>query len=310
MRHSLSTRQAELPLLIDRWVTEGLITADQADRMRAELDQEERSSLVIEALGYLGGVVILVAAGLLTALYWSELQTSARLAVVGGAAVALLLAGLALPHRLDAARTRLHAVLWLLSTAATSVFLALFGNEVLDWQGDDVALLMAAGTAVFAGVLWWRLRTVLQQLAFFAALLFTAGTATAQLTDSDSLPGYSVWSVGAVWFLLGWRGFVVPQRAVFVLGSVGMLIGAGITLPTYAGIALGLSTVVALVVLAVRFRDLVLLAVSAFGAFQILPSAVVELFPGDLAPPIALLVVGGLLVGAAIYTAHQRGEQH
>jgi hypothetical protein len=112
-----------------------------------------------------------------------------------------------------------------------------------------------------------------------------------------------------VWFLLGWGGFVVPQRAVFVLGAIGMLIGAGLTLPTYAGIALGLSTVVVLAVTAVLFRDLVLLAVSAFGAFQILPSAVVELFPGDLAPPIALLVVGGLLVGAAIYTAYQSREQ-
>jgi hypothetical protein len=258
---------------------------------------------VIEALGYLGGVVILVAAGLLADRYWSDLSTSARLAVLAGAAAVLLAAGIAVPHRLGAAGIRLHAVLWLLSTAATAALLTLVGNDVLHWPGDDIALLTSAGTATLAGALWWRLRTVLQQLALFAALLATAGTATAQLNATSTPSGVALWGTGAVWFLLGWGGLIAPRRAVFVLGALGMLIGAGFTTPTDAGIGLALATVTMLVVTAVLFRDLVLLAVGAAGALQILPSAIVQWFPGDLAAPLALLVVGGLLVAAAIYIA-------
>jgi hypothetical protein len=323
MRQSLPDREVELPLLIERWVTEGVITAVQAERMRADLGlldsyptalaappaHQERTSLVVEALGYLGGVVILVAAGLLADRYWSDLSTSGRLSVVAGAAAVLLTAGSAVPQRLGAAGVRLHAVLWLLSTAATAALLAVFGNDVLGWQGEDVGLLTSAGTATLAGALWWRLRTVLQQLVLFAALLATAGTAAAQLSGSSTLSGVAVWGTGAVWFLLGWGGLIAPRRAAFALGAVGMLIGAGFTIPTDAGIALALATVTMLVVTAVLFRDLVLLAVGAVGALQILPSAIVKWFPGVLAAPLALLVVGGLLVAAAIYIAQLRRDR-
>jgi hypothetical protein len=323
MRQSLSDRQVELPMLIDRWVTEGVITAVQAERMRTDLGllgpnaatppaaraHQERTSLVIEALGYLGGVVILVAAGLLADRYWSDLSTSARLAVIAGAAVVLLAAGIAVPQRLGNAGIRLKSVLWLLSAATTAALLALIGSDVLDWRGEDVGLLTSAGTATLAGVLWWRLRTVLQQLVLFAALLATAGTATAQLNGPSALSGVAVWGTGAVWFLLGWGGLIAPRRAAFVLGAVGMLIGAGLTTPTDAGIGLALATVTMLVVTAVLFRELVLLAVGAVGAVQILPSAIVQWFPGDLAAPLALLVVGGLLVAAAIYIAQLRRDR-
>jgi uncharacterized membrane protein len=88
---------------------------------------------------------------------------------------------------------------------------------------------------------------------------------------------------------------------------VGTLVGAAFTLPTDAGMVLALCTVVAIVVLAVLFRDLLLLAVGALGALNILPSVITEWFPGELAPPLVLLGFGGLLVAAAVYTA-KRGK--
>jgi hypothetical protein len=137
MRQQLSHGPADLPALLDHWLAAGVITPEQAARMRADAGlpaqppnltvlpvpptaRAERSSLLIEALGYLGGVVILVAAVLLTAQYWSDLSTWAHLAIVGGAAVVLVLAGFAVPLRLGVTAHRLRAVLWLLSTGATA----------------------------------------------------------------------------------------------------------------------------------------------------------------------------------------------
>src|SRR5690349_7061167 len=114
MRASTEDRLPGLNL-IDHWRADGLITPAQADRMRADLERIEpvvppgpisprgprdgrrRTSLIVEALAYLWGVIILVAVGLIGAQYWRALGEGGQLAVVGGAATALLLAGLAIP---------------------------------------------------------------------------------------------------------------------------------------------------------------------------------------------------------------------
>jgi len=69
----------DLSVAIEHWVADGIITAEQATRMRADLAESltvplgglpaavprtSRAALVTEALGYLGGVIILVAVGL------------------------------------------------------------------------------------------------------------------------------------------------------------------------------------------------------------------------------------------------------
>jgi hypothetical protein len=317
------------PELIDRWLGEGLITRVQAERMRADLGlrsaqsalaepvspssaqappivgppQRDRTSLMIEALAYLGGVIVLVAAGLLAAQYWDALSEVAQLGVVSGGAALLLIAGLAVPKHLGATSIRLRSVLWLLSTAATAAFLALFADLVLDLRGDDILLVSSAGAAVLAAALWWRLPIFPQQATFFIALMIAGAAMVAKATDNPQVLGLPVWVLGVVWFVLGWRGLLKPRRWVFAAGAAGMLVGAAITLPTDAGMVLALFTVLAIVVLAVLFRDLVLLGVGAFGALNILPSVITEWFPGELAPPLVLLGFGGLLVAAAVYTA-------
>jgi hypothetical protein len=322
MTQTSPRRPAHLSVLVDRWVRAGIISPAQAERIRAEEGvpplglvtpppvpgpgHQERTSLVIEALGYLGGVVILVATGLLAAQYWTDLTTFAQLALVATAALLLLAAGFAVPERLGAVGQRLHAVLWFLAVGASAGFFALLGRKSLHWSAPDVLLLTGSAALGIAAVLWWRHRTVLQQLAVFVAFLITAAAAAAQLGTSAELPGVAVWGAAAVWFLLGWGGLVEPRQFAFVLGAIGLIIGAALTMSSDAGITLALATVAALVAVGVLFRDLVLLGVSAYGALQTLPTAINEWFPGQLAAPLALLVVGALLVTAAVYTARQR----
>lgn len=304
--------------LIDHWLAEGLITSAQADRMHhevepllpdgAHVDVRRRTSLVVEALAYLGGVIVLVAAGLIGARYWSELQDAGRLAVVGGAAAALLLAGSLVPSG-SGPGVRLRSVLWLLSTAGTGAFLALFADIVLELDGSAIGVLAGAGAAALAAVLWWRLSTLTQQAAFFVATMVSAGAAVDELTADPHLPGLAVWGTGVIWFVLGWRGTVKPRRPVQALAAAAALIGALMTLPADAGMVLALCTVVAAVVLAVVVRDLLLLAVGALGALNILPVVVNQWFPGELAAPLVLLVVGAVLVTAAVYTAKRGGPR-
>ena len=97
----------EITELVDRWAAKGLIDQTQAQRMRADLAVLPRlggpgtphraGSVVVEALGYLGGVIMGVGALLIAAQYWGDLGTGWRLGIVAGTAAVLLLAGLLTP---------------------------------------------------------------------------------------------------------------------------------------------------------------------------------------------------------------------
>ncbi|MER7251407.1 DUF2157 domain-containing protein [Kribbella sp. NPDC000426] len=324
MRASTDDR-SPVPELIDHWLGEGLITAEQAARMRAELDHAARlpagplpvearrsrnprqvASLVTEALAYLGGVIILVAVGLLVARHWQALGDGGQLGLLGGATAALLVAGLVVPVSRGPASYRLRSVLWVLSSAAAAAFFALFADRVLHLDGEAATLVAASAVTALAAALWWRLRALPQQVVFFVASMVAGAAAVAEFTDEPRLPGLAVWGIGVAWFVLGLRGTLPPRRPVLALAACAALVGAVMTMPADAGLVLALCTVVAIVVVAVLVRDLLLLAVGAVGALNILPAVVTHWFPGDLAAPLVLLVVGGLLVASAVYTATAR----
>lgn len=311
-----------LTSLLETWVADQLISPEQADRILVRGDvavqappaaQErppERSSLVIEALGYLGGVIILVASILIASLYWDQVGTAARLVIVGGVAAVLLATGFAVPERLEDVGIRFRSVVWLLSTGAFSGFLGLLGADALDLAGKDVFLLTSSGAAAYAAGLWLIDHTLVQQLTMMVGGMLTAAALTNALAVGDgALPGFAVWGVALIWLLLGWGGLLEPSRFVMVFGAAGMFVGALMTIPTHAGIVLALVTAAAVVATAVLFRDLLLLVVGALGTLQVLPASVIELFPGDLAAPVALLVVGALLVGAGLFIARRRHTQ-
>jgi Predicted membrane protein (DUF2157) len=310
--------QSSLPLreMLDDWVNAGIISSAQARRIDARARSEatgrdaidargSRSSLAIEALGYLGAVIVAVATILIAAQYWSDLTVSARLLIVGGAALALISAGLAVPPQLGDIGVRLRSVLWLTSTGAAAGFLVLLGSEVFDLTEADLALLVTAGTAVLSGILWNRHRVVVQQVVMMVALMSTAFAVVAQL-GSDSLPGLGAWGVAVVWLLLGWGGILGPRRSVVALSAAAAVIAAMSTTSDDAGLVFAIATAATVVCTAVLFRDLVMLAVGAVGALLVLPQAVDRWFPGSLAAPMALLAVGVLLVSSALWIAARR----
>lgn len=316
MRTMLSSRP-DVPALLERWVSHGIITTDQAARMRADVpgmaspaggtpETGRGTSLVTEAMGYLGGVIILVASGLVTGWFWEDMSTTVRLALAGAVTVLLVVAGAAVPRHLGAPGDRLRSVLWLLASAALAAFLSLAGSEKFAWDGETVALFAAGGTAVMSAVLWYEHPRLLQHAATFVPLLVTAATATSLLPGSEMLTGVAVLAVGAVWGVLSWGGVISARRHGTILGAVAMAFGSMLVVGEGWGTALALLTVGALVLFAVASRDLVLLAVASAGALFVLPASMSRLFPGMLAAALALLAVGVLLVAAAVATARRR----
>jgi hypothetical protein len=317
-RRDVPTQRA-VPDPVSAWVAEGIITEEQADRIRAReggrvLAPAARPSvmpLVIEALGYLGGALVVVATILIAGQYWEDMSDAVRLSLLGAAAVVLLVVGSFVPARLGDLGARMRSVVWLVSTGAVAGFLGVWGSQVADLHGTDLGLVVTAGTASYATVLFLVRPALLQQLAMMGLLGGTAIALLAKFVESDNWPGVGLWVVGAAWLLLGQAGVLRPVQLARAGGAAMMVLGTMMTASNGAdaGIVFSLATVAVVIVLAVAFSDLVLLAVGALGAIRAIIVAVNEWFPNSLAAAIALLLVGGGLVATAIWIARRRARR-
>ena len=106
--------RAPVPLtsLVEEWVAAGVVSPEQALRMTSYADEmvtldrpqpdphgRRASTVAMEALGYIGGVVVLVSSILIMNLYWRDLSDGVRATVVALASAALLAAGFATSAR-------------------------------------------------------------------------------------------------------------------------------------------------------------------------------------------------------------------
>jgi hypothetical protein len=264
--------------------------------------------LVAEALGYLGGAIILVGLGLATGWFWPDLSGGARLSLAAAATAVLLVAGLAVPVEAGRAQARrLRSVLWLLSVTALAGFLSLFTDEVFSWTDERQAAFTAGGSALLAAVLWWRHHQILQHLTLLACLVVATGASVSLLPGSGTSPAACVWAVGVAWYLLGWGGVLRPRREVELAGAVVVVVGTAFMAGEPWGSPLALVTLAALAVLAVRLRDLSLLVITALATLVDLPPIVNRYFHGLLSASGVLLVVGSLLVAAALVAVRRPG---
>ena len=172
--HSISS--ADVAEMLDRWVAADIITGEQAARIRADEPTQveparlpRTGSLVTEAMGYLGGVIVMVGLGLVVGLFWSDLSTVARVGLSAAVASALLIAGVVLTNRLGGAGGRLRSVLWAASSVAYFSSLALLAADRFGWYGDRLLVFAASGAGLVSAALWLAHRRLLQQAAVLGA---------------------------------------------------------------------------------------------------------------------------------------------
>jgi hypothetical protein len=305
-----------LPDRVESWVAAGIISDEQADRILAAeraggpSAEPRRASLVTEALGYVGGALVVVAAVALSDRYWAVLGTGGRLAVAFGASAALLGVGLAVPAVAGTPAARMRAVTWLTSVVTFALGVSLLVEPPALPAADVAAVVTGGATTAYAGFLWWRNRGVLQHAAFVVGLAATAGTAAALLPQGDeAVPALALWGVGAAWLVLG-QGRTVAQRPATVLGGLAVVLGGRMAADgTDWGGVLALVTAAVLVTVGVLGRDLVALGAGSVAVLVGVPTAVQRWFPDALGAPLALLVAGLLLVVATFVTMRRRRER-
>ena len=307
---------------LDRWKAAGLID----DQQWAEITKYERQHgpgmelptrrvpVIAEALGYLGAALAAAAVMFFAINQWKEWSDVTRVVVLGTATLAAFAAGWATRTSEEPAIRRFSNVLLTLTVGGTVATTVLLCNDVLDMR-DSYGAQTAGGVglAVAFGLYLLR-RHMLLQLAMLGTLMLTI------------MPGYErlgfqtqqVWSgttllvIGATWFVLGWRKILEPGRGARIVGPIIALMG-----PTtiYDGsdarawaLLLGVVLAIAIVGLSIAFTQPELTFIGSIFTFQYLLIWLNETLKGTLAVPVALLVAGGLALGAAlVLTRRMRG---
>lgn len=317
-----------------RWTEAGLIDAEQASRIeaaeatkigapepaRADLhagppaSPHRRQPLVVEALGYLGAIIAIVAGATVVQHFWHNVPPSAELAFAGIVAAVLLAVGAVLRTAGDPAIGRLRSVLWLISTASAAAFVAVLAYQIWHLHDNQAALLAEGTGTIYAIVLWWRTRSTLQHLAVFAGTAALVATAIHQIAPGTSAwgPGLAIWVLAALWGIAVHLGYLIPRTAGFVAAGIGLLLGAQLTMTSAsghvlaAGHVLAVGTVVCLLAAGVALRRVLLLGFGAAGAVVMLPQTADRYLPRSAAAALAVCAVGLILIGIALWLAKTR----
>jgi uncharacterized membrane protein len=293
---------------LQRWVEAGLINEAQAEKIDAFEDARRaarpapRVSPTIEALAYVGGILLAVGAGMLVGQYWDALGVGGRIGILAAAAGVAGLVGAMVGER-DAVTWRLRGFLWALSTAGVVAATALFAHEVLNLSGEPVALMAAGAGTVEAACGWWLRDRPLQHMLTFVGLAVSIGVAIAWAGGEGGLIGFALWLFGAGWAWLAWRERVPPAVVGFPLGALLTLVACGIVSAQVEWLAplLGLATAAAWIGIGVAANESLMLAPGVAGVFVFLPWTLGYYFGGTLgAPAVAMASGAALLVVVAL----------
>ena len=186
--------------------------------------RSDRVPIVAEVLGYLGAALATAGVLLVVSRFWTDLAASGRVALAGGAALALGLAGLAVHERVDPALARLRAVFWLASTAAATLAAGVVADVLADSPAPIIGT-VATTAAVVSGAMWAGRDRPAQQLVALAAVPVAVAGWVA-MTDSVLAVGVAVWLVGAALFAVGVRLRTPAPWIAETVGAVALLVGS------------------------------------------------------------------------------------
>lgn len=297
---------------LKRWVEAGLIdarTATAIEEYESERSGAGRIGRGMEAVAYLGAVLVLVALVVLATEFWDRIAPWGRLALSVIVALVLFVVGLLLGRSDEPALNRARTFAWFLTVAAV-VLAAFVGlRDLADVAEGATFVWVSLISLVAAGLLWWLGKSVLQMVA----MGITAGASTvAVLSQIGSAPewafGFAFAGLGAFWLLMTWGGWFRPERTSYVLGGLGALLIAfpeGSDLPWPL---LGLGVGLGLMALSVPLNQNVLLGLGVAGLFVYIPMTIFEVFGETLGVPVALLITGLVLLAVVVITMRLRKE--
>jgi hypothetical protein len=210
-------------------------------------DRPNRSTAVGEALGYVGGALILVGVVLVVARTWESLGVAGRLAValIVGAAAGLAAWRVPVPGDRAGALQRLQSTLWVVCAVALALAAGLAVYDVLDARSPPSVVLGGALTAGVVGALVWRGRPlVAEQALTLVAAAVAAGALGAQVND-PGVTGVFAALVGVGAITAGLTHRTTPSGVAVWCGAVTLLVACNMIASQWSGPGLIVSVAVA-----------------------------------------------------------------
>ena len=300
-----------------RWAAAGLVTDEQARAItRFERDRtapRSRVSPAIEALAYVGGVLLSVGAAMLVGQFWDRIGTAGHLGFVGAAAVVAGVVGTVVGED-DAVAWRLRGFLWAISAGGVGAFVGIGVWEVLDRSGEPVAFATATAVALSSAAYWWLRDRPLQHALTLVGIAVALGVAIAWTGRGNVAAwiGLALWLLGVAWAGSAWRRLLPPAIVGCALGALLTLVAAGFVVQRYEtiGPVVGLATAAVWVAVGIAFDEGLALAPGVFGTFVYLPWSVGRIFGDALGAPAVVMLSGALLLGVVVVLLRRRRGQH
>lgn len=302
-----------------RWVAAGILDQTTAESIRTyerdtRTDDGESRPSVLEALLYLGIVVLSVGVFSLFAQNWNDLQSWSRVLAVGVPTALLFGVGLLLRASPESEFRRGGQAAWLVTVALFAGSVAVTINEYglgLGDPGEPGALLaIAVSTFALAVALWVPSPSYPQVFAIAGATVFL-GQAVGNWPDefSKELAGMTILAVAVAALALAeaeWLTPTLPARALFAALAILGPFQAGVDRGPLGFELLAGAMAAAVIALGVVRGSFLVVLVGVGGAFFVLINFVLTHFSDRIGAPMAFMVSGGILVAGVLLLALYR----
>lgn len=297
---------------LKRWRNAGIIDEATASSIRdfearpesAGESNTGRPSL-IEALLYLGLVVVAAGVFALLAQNWDELQSPARIAVLVVPSGLALILGFALSTTKDEPFVRGGQMAWLLAVGLVFGAVLVTFNEYGASDDERNGLLVGSLLALGLAIGLWALSGSALQVLGVAASMFTFAQALGTWPDdfSAAIAGTTALIAGATGVALVEIGVFRPRPfAALVMAFVAAagVYEAGIDGTVVWAEILAFVVAAGLIFLGITRALFAYLFLGVVLAFIALVTVMFEHFESDLGAPVALIVSGGALVACVL----------
>lgn len=281
--------------------------ADRNRRGIADDTRPRRISLLTEAMGYTGAVLVIAGVAAAINERWDTMSDWAHVGVYAGTTALFLAMGiLVLPIR-DTAIQRLVSVVWLASAAGFAAATGFAAYDVYGLSGPATATAIGLGTAAYAMILWLIRPAALQNLALLAALAVAVCGIVAVVAGDDAPPlpfAPALWALGVGWALAKGLDAQSSRRAGIPFGAILLLIAPSIAVPGHGWMyAIAIGSSAAVMAVSVPTRSTPLLVLGTGFAFGYVTGAVLRYYSDSLGVPATLAVTGLLIIALTIVCA-------
>jgi hypothetical protein len=262
--------------------------------------QPKRISLLTEAVGYVGTILVLAGAVAAVGQRWVDISTTGRLTILGAATLIFLGIGVFIRSSAEPAFQRLTSVTWVVSVAAFAGS-AVVVNQSYGTSPETAFLTTAAMTTVYAAVLWLVHQHAIQQAVLFAGVVASTVAIILRTVDSPAawMIAVPLWAIGVAWAAGGWWRRITPW---FVAVPMGLLVALITPMPIESSavrFGLGIGTAAAVMAFSVVAKFVPGLAMASVAMLGYVIGAVIYYFGDTLGVPASLTIAGLLILSLA-----------